>query len=1213
MNFFTPYSKNKQLYIAEKTDKDVGFLYYVLHENKNGDGISLEEAFNTYSGSFIFTDKEPQLDSEETPSAFVAKIQEFLKKNSSWRFIIWLTDPENIEWIDISLKGEITSLGNAPALAFQPNQPKSPFKTSYLRIPFTFFSRIQDSGLVLNIAKDTTVELDSNNPELVFSFKNSFNLAIGTSTFTDNTNTTNATLPFTGPSRGCLLFNKYILKGKLSEKLYSGFRFQYTRANPKKPEAPLQQSILLPLVSSTSEGVKAGFSISIDPNDVTNPARTFFRFTGKTLKDNINIEEQTVLDSFFRTIYGTPIKLIPVVSENGNSRPAGLVFSHGVIIIDYLKKYKEKDFHLCPTGDFIMEIENAEEGKIYDLACGLSGTEYISFQSGDRIRFFPGKPAYAANYPFKEASPVGPPVDPDAELLDNTYLTSWATVIRAPGATGNIPYISQPKGASLYGQDEIISKNYKTLYGQDEIISKKYNTLFGHMEPGIVLPGNDLSFPLVPYAGVTPREEGEPFDKEQIADFERQVIAPTRSKAIGDAVVKETGVTYVSSKEDCLSGKSSDKPDYNVTTPTGLIISINPKGKWTTILLGQDSNQNQMCFSNPDKELQQAFQTNQLFLVAANASHIGKQDGSAAVNDPVFANRINIEGWQFEAKVGQNNRYNDYNNIIIIKGKKGALYNPESEQTIQDSLVSNPGKWTQSLSFAAPTIGKEPDITDPDPAQLVILSQWLKNFFREAYENPDKKFFRKFNAIANDPGWTGILILNMNITGIPDGLGGLTGGITELDRFKAHHFGIESNQIKNGNNDIELNGPSSLFGLIYYTDPGFRQPQAGEKAEPVPPPSAEAYSFQLLSLMILFENTKIKDFFSYAQLTLNTLFGMKAVGMGEGGNPYNAIVLKGSYQNNNGHPLYSLGTTRDYSFHFDSNIFNKIRITGAQMSTRDTGKSGQETVIWFGLSGFLDFQEVKSKVDKEDGTSEEINFDILSFGNKTDEDEPRKGLCFSNLGLEMTVKVVEGKTSREILFITDKIRFDMTKSTPRENSLFTHFALDFKGLEQGTKKTNPLDRYLPVTTAAPLSGIEASPWYGLRFRLNMGSLGELAGKAGLNAYLLIAWTPESTGQETRKALVGIELPGAGGNAKFISLQNILKLSMGQIRLMYDNNKKSFLLILTEIAIEFLGLLKIPPNGATMFYLFGNPKSNGKASGLGWYAVYKPKQEEKKAE
>jgi hypothetical protein len=118
----------------------------------------------------------------------------------------------------------------------------------------------------------------------------------------------------------------------------------------------------------------------------------------------------------------------------------------------------------------------------------------------------------------------------------------------------------------------------------------------------------------------------------------------------------------------------------------------------------------------------------------------------------------------------------------------------------------------------------------------------------------------------------------------------------------------------------------------------------------------------------------------------------------------------------------------------------------------------------------------------------------------------------------------------------------------------------------------------------------------------------LAGNIGLTSTLVTAWAPESTGTGGYKALVGLQLPGTGGGAKLISLQTVLKLSIGQIRLVLakssDGKTTSFLLMLTEIALKILGLLKVPPGGSTLFYLFGNPESGGKPSGLGWYAMYK---------
>jgi hypothetical protein len=109
---------------------------------------------------------------------------------------------------------------------------------------------------------------------------------------------------------------------------------------------------------------------------------------------------------------------------------------------------------------------------------------------------------------------------------------------------------------------------------------------------------------------------------------------------------------------------------------------------------------------------------------------------------------------------------------------------------------------------------------------------------------------------------------------------------------------------------------------------------------------------------------------------------------------------------------------------------------------------------------------------------------------------------------------------------------------------------------------------------------------------------------GFTSQLLTAWSPVSNGDATYRALIGVQLPGTGGGAKLISLQTVLKLSIGQLRLARDREQSSFLLMMSEIALRFLGLLKIPPNGSTLFYLFGNPRSEGKPSGLGWYAMFK---------
>ena len=78
------------------------------------------------------------------------------------------------------------------------------------------------------------------------------------------------------------------------------------------------------------------------------------------------------------------------------------------------------------------------------------------------LDFNPDMPDYAATFPFPQASPVGPPVDPTAPLLDGTLKTSWITILSQNG-TGESSYISLPKGFSLYGCDDKIHKDHTSF------------------------------------------------------------------------------------------------------------------------------------------------------------------------------------------------------------------------------------------------------------------------------------------------------------------------------------------------------------------------------------------------------------------------------------------------------------------------------------------------------------------------------------------------------------------------------------------------------------------------------------------------------------------------------------------------------------------------------------------------------------------------------
>jgi hypothetical protein len=1136
-----------RLYQAPTGTNDRGWLGYLLPEGVTaGPSIVLSDALGdpTLGGSFLFSAIVPDL-SGASLTTFVTALDKVLATAIS-RAIVWLADLSDIE------------ASTAPLLCIDSTGTRAVASMTAPLAP-NLLSLLVQSGAIASAGDDVT--FSNNNPPIA-SFSG------GRS---PGASATTATLSFAGPQRGCIRFSTFIACPTLVSTLACGFQFVIP-----SPDAVHRVAEWIPLIASCPGPAAIGFAVSIDPSDPLNvalPDSTAFVFTGQNQDGS-----STTLVSCYSTTAGATVLLTPVPAPSADT--GRLVLNLGTPTGS-----PGQQLQFAPAGDFILGVAGAEPDLAYELLCGLGGTEFIGFQpaiaggyAGDRIRFAARQPAYAAHYPPPASTPVGDPVDPGAPLLDpsSPYKTSWATVIRT--GTGGIPYVAQPKGASLYGRDDLINDSS--------------NTLFGSENPCAILPEN-VAFPMVPYSGVSIAPPPS-FSTEVIEDLESQVIGPTRRGLIGNA-------RSAQSPEVAL-GLVPAAPPMNTATPAGLLVTVETDGTWGRVLLGQNVSPSlrQLCFCSPDRELQQALGTSQLFLVIANGAHLGPRagNGDGTCSGAAFFNTMNVETWELAADVGDNN-YNDYTNVVIVKGRKGALYDPTNEQTKRDSLVSNPSKWTQKEVFAAPSNlppGEGPG-GPPDVAQLPVLSLWLQQYFQSASEQADTAYFRMFNEIARNPDWTGMLVLRMHIAGLPPELAPLAAGITDPSRFYAHHFAIELSQIQNDPDApvIEMAQSSSMFGLIYYVDPEFTPPAAGKAAQPVLPPSGVDYDFRTLTLQVLFENTSVKSFRSYAQITLNRLFGTPVDHMGAGGNTYNTIVLVGSFQNNGGQPLYSLASTGDTTFYLDSNVINKIEVTTAQMSRRSPGSD--PVVAWFGLSGFIDFKIVTA--------ANAVPFDILSFGSLQGEDALRAGLSYSNLGLQMAFPA-DDPTKRTLAFMPGEIRFDVARSTPRPDSLFVNFALELQDLASGTAQSGPGDAgYLNVITDAALSGVDGSDWFGIRYQLNMGTPGSLAGDVGLTSSLLTAWSPASTGSQYR-ALVGLELPGTGGGAKLISLQSVLKLSIGQIRLTYVAGKESFLLMLTEIALKFLGLLKIPPNGSTLFYLFGNPKSDGKASGLGWYAMYRQK-------
>src|SRR5260221_6716626 len=551
---------------------------------------------------------------------------------------------------------------------------------------------------------------------------------------------------------------------------------------------------------------------------------------------------------------------------------------------------------------------------------------------------------------------------------------------------------------------------------------------------------------------------------------------------------------------------------------------------------------------------------------------------------------MTVQDWQIKARVGQSTAYGDYNNILIIKGVRGALVD----------LVSTPDVWTQSQDFSIPTSAGGTG----DTAEIVVLSQWLANYLQAALA-PTSPYFDNFKSIVIDEHWTGILVLKASLTDLPSNLCGLL-SVVESSQCFAHHFGItispvRINQAAN-TPPIGNASSSSIFQLIYYVNP------AVDPTQPIHvlPPTQQPYDFKLLTLKALFKNTSVKAFESYAQLTLDQFFGDAVDHMGDPANTYNTIMLTGAYQQQGGVGTFLLDSVADNLFFLNSAALNKAEIVRAQFNTIN------RTTLRFDLWGYLDFRVLAAVDDTQKPPQQDVPFDLFGFGSTDDPTAARQGLSFSTLGVVMDTSA----TPPVFAFDTRVISFDASRprSTPRDGSIYQAFALNLRGLLSGDADDDPsAENYLTVPTTAPLSGVSGQPWYALEFDLNLGTIGALAGKAGLNARLITAWAPgpltppATTGDPTfYPAMVGLRLPGVTTKAKLLSLEGVLAISIGDIRLTYSvpntqTTSRYCVLWLTDIALKFLGLLKIPPNGAVSFASFDNPQSGRGPTALCWHA------------
>ena len=966
-----------------------------------------------------------------------------------------------------------------------------------------------------------------------------------------------ATLPFVGPYAGAFVLAGEIDPGLLLDKFQAGVHFGHGQAHGQ----PLVQRF--PILDPS--GSPMAYRGAIDPIDPLNRSAATNLAEGRLrtlLAPILSRAAENASPSYLRTARGQSVGLLAIGGGDGEN---GWPEAHaGALVFEHVGPVgKAGDVYLTLAGDWAPVIEEAAASE--QLMCGLFGLERLPVRpfappsTHDCVRFVPSQPAFAPVFPLPPAALTEPARE---ELLTTELRTAWTAIASGDGqSTG---YVAQPASSPLFAMPQLPSADAAVV-------------LDWH-GPAMALGTTPL--PLAAYAGL-PNPPGG-FPASELGPFESQVIAAERRRRTLPELVarlRATPTRAAAMRAAATDASGMPQDPVTATTPQGFLARMAGASYSHVTLARSGATAPDFAFANPEPELQALLQTNQLMGVLADPKYLTG-----------FQNRVELGGWTMTADIGRASTPSDARNVMLLKFCHGQLV----------ERVANPSTWTAPELFS--TLGQ------PQEAALTALSAWLQAYIGDAVTESERgnTLYEDFARVVCDESWQGILVLRADVgaDGLPEQIRGLAASI-DVHTFAAHHFGATVTPVTTAGGEIEIAGTSSLFGLIDYQLPQFRQNVASGAPPdtPLPLPTDGAFGSTVLQLQALFRNAALVDFRSRVQLTANELFGSQVLGAyrGKKPSPANAVVLRGSYQRQGDTSTYIFEQSSTTVFTLDSNVLRAVAFQRIQFNTLAASDGNGTLRSRFLVWGALDFAVL------HDGKGHP--FDAFSFGSPAgaSTDELGVGLAFANLQIELSSPIA---TPNAVTFAFDAqgLAFDLAASAPyaREASLFKTFSLQLDSFVAPAAGKRPADlNFLPVSMDAATTTLEGA-WFGVVLKVTMGTPGALVASAGFDSRMLLGWAPTTrAGEQLPAAVAGLQLPGAAPGAKLMSIQGVLRVTVGSLALRRElvtdqAGVSAFVLRLNNVGLTFLGVAKLPPGAVINFFLFGDPKGTGS---LGWYAAY----------
>ncbi|MGY2049696.1 hypothetical protein [Methylobacterium sp. JK268] len=545
-------------------------------------------------------------------------------------------------------------------------------------------------------------------------------------------------------------------------------------------------------------------------------------------------------------------------------------------------------------------------------------------------------------------------------------------------------------------------------------------------------------------------------------------------------------------------------------------------------------------------------------------------------------------------------------------------------------------EWIDQLENSAwPAAAVLPGGTLNDTAdvlrQVVATAQARYAASRDPANSPYAHFL---GTVLIEPTWVGTLVLNaaVPLDALPDDLRVIRAGL-KPELFYAHHIGFEPGLVGLDGDALALT-PDRIFGVIDYED------TADLTADPGNPVD---FQFKALHLTAGFARSRLTTFSSQVELCVGRLFD--AVARKYPTQRGNNLILDGVKVMEAGDDGvlrvgYRFGTTQESDFQLAGCALALVSVTSTSLTLNDALSIGNVLVSDFTLAGAFQFQAA-------------TGFDMFSYGpapapapapppaaapplwadtpfgparvighvedvraaraakearraadvTATDADVPVSALAYRGLVVRMTFDMNQPDPKPVFGAFSEDAAFDPAASTPRRDGLANRFpAVPARFLKGGASGQSPKDMgYVPViceVQQASLSG----PWYGLEYRLDLGTLGNLGGSAGIPVTLLAAWGIDPDA-EVAPVFLGIKLPGAGASGYELALQGVLRLGFGAVQIdtyPASDGGVGYLMRLRDFGLHLIG--QTFPSGHINVLITGAPGAGGPTK-LGWFAGY----------